>query len=76
MNIFSEKENFEKKKQKIVFDGLENLHIVIDFDNTMTHSDSLTTHRTIETSEMLSKKFRDETKELFKHYYPIEINYN
>jgi len=76
MIIIPNEEEFLKKKQKIISEGFSNLHFVVDYDRTMTHSESLTTYRTIETSELLSEEFRNKINELFNYYYPLEIDYH
>lgn len=57
----------------------KDLQIVADFDMTLTKfmvngSRGKSSHRVIEDSEFLSDKYRNESKALFEHYYPIEIS--
>ena len=45
-----------------------------DFDRTLTSGASVSAHGVLETSEYLSKAFRDKGARLFEKYYPIECD--
>ena len=77
--IISNPKDFERKKQAIINAGKENLHIVSDFDRTLTKAfvNSKATPSLIAefyNSDNLSKEFSEKAKELAEKYYPIEIN--
>lgn len=60
--------------------GSNTLHVIADFDYTLTHfalpdgSRAMSTHRVIEASPILGSEFQVKSKELFKLYYPIEVS--
>ena len=64
----------EAKVKNICIHGVNKLHVVMDFDKTITHSDSLTSFRIIETSKLVSDKYQQKVKELFDYYNPIELD--
>jgi len=76
--------NLEKVKEKlqILLDGgPEKLQILSDFDWTMTkwkENGKLlpSSHGVMEESDVMPKNFIKKVKDIFAHYYPIEINPN
>lgn len=80
--IYTNKQNFKNIINKIKHDWLNNLHILADFDNTMTKAfvdwertpSLLAVLRNY--PEILWKNFAIEDSKLFEKYHPIEINPN
>lgn len=80
--IVSNVEVTAKKVDKILLDGLNNLHIICDFDATMTRyyknkdrkERNPGSHLILSSSSRLTDEFKEETKLLLEKYYPIEIN--
>ncbi|MFA5061852.1 MAG: haloacid dehalogenase-like hydrolase [Patescibacteria group bacterium] len=74
-----DKEKLEKTITKIKTDGPENLHILTDFDRTLTHAfvngKLLPAMIAILFDEgYLAPDYSAKAQELYSHYYPIEID--
>ncbi|RHZ71884.1 hypothetical protein Glove_251g53 [Diversispora epigaea] len=73
-------ETTHKKLLKIVEDGLSNLHIICDFDCTMTRyfrsngERNPGSHNILSASSRLTPEYKIEVKRLLDYYYPIEMN--
>lgn len=73
------KEQFEKKWEKIKKDGVENFHILTDFDRTLT-SGSIAGKRTasiisqLRSGNFLSENYTKKAHALYDHYRPIETD--
>lgn len=80
MVLIANPERLRDKIARIQAAGSSALHVVADFDYTLTKfglangERAMSTHRVIEASPILGKDFQDRSKELFKTYYPIEIS--
>ncbi len=79
--FFQNKKHLEKKIQKIKQDGLDKLHIVSDFDRTLTKSffngkKIPSTIALIREGGYLSKYYPEKAFALFDKYHPFEINYS
>jgi cytosolic 5'-nucleotidase 3 len=79
--IISDVKEFEKKKK--IFTGVPNdsIHVVADFDRTMTYGigkDGKRTHSVISTlrseKEYLGEEYAKKAHELARIYYPIEVD--
>jgi len=76
--------NWRRVKEKLeilINDGPEKLQILSDFDWTMTkwkENGKLlpSSHGVMEESDIMPKSFIKKVKDIFAHYYPIEINPN
>lgn len=53
-----------------------NFYVVIDFDRTLTSSNSLNSWSVLENSELFSKDFVNDTHQLTEQYYPYELDYS
>jgi len=81
-NVFSKsKETVSKKLRELVQAGPEQLHILTDFDYTLTKSHdqfgtkTWTSHGVFDHCHIpLAVDLRGELTKLKDHYYPIEIN--
>ncbi|KAJ3063791.1 5'-nucleotidase, cytosolic III-like [Podochytrium sp. JEL0797] len=67
------------KMEQIQAGGIDKLHIISDFDMTMTRfwlngARSPSTHAVLTRSHMVSEEFKKGTDELYKKYYPMEIS--
>jgi 5'-nucleotidase len=79
--IISKKEKFNKKKEEIKKGGFKKLHILSDFDRTLTKSfvegikvPSLIS--ILRDYDYLCPEYVRESKELFEKYHPIEKDPN
>ncbi|KAI9224538.1 pyrimidine 5'-nucleotidase-domain-containing protein [Blastocladiella britannica] len=68
-----------EKLAAIIADGAKHLHIISDFDMTMTKywvngQRGPSSHHVVMASERVSQTLKDESDALYKKYYPIEIN--
>lgn len=78
--IISNPNDFEKVKKQFILGGFDNLHIISDFDRTLTHAfieggeqvPSLIS--VLRDEDYLVEGYSDKAKALFKHYHAIEIN--
>jgi len=69
----------KEKLQILINDGPEKLQILSDFDWTMTKENGKllpSSHGVMEESDIMPKSFIKKVKDIFAHYYPIEINPN
>lgn len=79
--IISNPEEFEEKKKAIVEGGVNKLHVLADFDRTITYGTTAEGKRT-ETvisqlrsdPKYLSAEYAEEAHKLFDKYHPIEIS--
>jgi len=72
-------EELEHKILQIKQDGAINLHIIADFDNTLTKANFngikfQSAFAQIRTGKYLGEKYSLESKELFEKYHPIELD--
>ncbi|NCN86262.1 hypothetical protein GW932_00345 [archaeon] len=72
--------NFSKIKEKILGGGIENLHVLADFDKTLTkaHVNGVPTSSIISelrNRNILSEDYQNEAKRLFSEYHPIELDH-
>ena len=79
--IISDQEKFKQIKNNFIKDGLDLVHIITDFDGTLTKANNHGIKRPSILSVLRSKEFNylgDEyqikAQELFNKYHPIEIN--
>lgn len=75
--IISNLEEFELKKQQILEEGIDTLHVVADFDRTLTKAFvegelASTSFAKVRKGKVLPKEYEEEADKLFKHYKPIE----
>ena len=77
--VVSNLEEFELKKQKFVLGGFDNLHVLSDFDKTLTkaiysgnRAGSLISH--LRNGRYLSEDYAKKAHKLFDKYHPIEID--
>jgi len=74
--IFRNREDFERKIKIIKRGGAAKLHVIADFDRTLTkyfpnqNAAEASTYGLLE--KCFSQEDRDELQELFDHYYPLE----
>ena len=80
--IYTNKEDFLKKLENIKKDWVKNLHILADFDNTLTKAfvNGVKTPSLVSAVRwknwLLWEECSIEDTELFKKYYPLEIDPN
>ena len=79
--IIPNSDNLEKLKSRIRKDGYQNLHILSDFDRTLTYGriNGIKTPSIISMlrdGNHLTKSYTEKARALFKKYNPIEINPN
>ncbi|MDD4412150.1 MAG: hypothetical protein PHR00_00660 [Patescibacteria group bacterium] len=79
--IIANPENFEKFKTHIKQDGFQSLHVLSDFDRTITYGavDGLKTPSIISMlrdGHHLSEGYAQKAHELFDKYHPIEVDEN
>lgn len=77
--IYTNKESFDKTLNNIKKDWYKNLHILADFDKTLTKAFSNWKKRpslisVLRSEWYLSEKYQKEAYKLFDYYNPIEIN--
>lgn len=78
--IISNPEKFEQIKKQILDRGFKNLHVISDFDRTLTHAfinggdpvPSLIS--VLRDEDYLVEGYSDKAKALFKYYHAIEID--
>ncbi|KAJ3327443.1 hypothetical protein HDU76_011795 [Blyttiomyces sp. JEL0837] len=73
-------DNVRKKLLNIINGGLESMHIISDFDMTMTKywlngSRSPSTHSILTRSTRIPVEFKTKSDEYYKKYYPIEVSH-
>jgi len=54
--------------------GVDSLHLIVDFDRTMSHPDADNSWSCLKKSRHLSAAFHATTSELFRRFHPIEID--
>jgi len=79
--VISNLEDFEKKKKEFINSGAGNLHVIADFDETLTKSyeDNDKHHSTyaqLRKNNLLSPGYAKKAYELFDIYHPIEQDPN
>ncbi|KAI8998106.1 pyrimidine 5'-nucleotidase-domain-containing protein [Gaertneriomyces semiglobifer] len=75
-------DSVEEKLKSIISDGRKNLHIISDFDMTLSQYTHPTipnqrnhsSHSLLAQSANVPDWFKENTQKLFKQYYPIEIS--
>ncbi|MFA5931262.1 MAG: haloacid dehalogenase-like hydrolase [archaeon] len=79
--IISNPKQFEEKRKRILMSGAKNLHLVTDFDKTL--SKAFDKNKKIHTiiaqvreGKYLSEEYTKKAFELHAKYYPIEISHN
>jgi|ETNmetMinimDraft_2_1059921.scaffolds.fasta_scaffold26468_1 5'-nucleotidase len=79
--IISNPEEFEKKKKEFISGGVGKLHVLSDFDKTLTRATysgnragSVISH--LRNGKYLSEDYAERAHELFDKYHPIEIDPN
>jgi 5'-nucleotidase len=80
-NIIISNLNTEKIIEKIILDGKERLHILTDFDRTLTRAFvdgklSPTVIAGLRNGNYLTPDYPEKATELFNYYHPIEIDKN
>ena len=74
--VIGNPESFEAKKKALIADGISHLHIISDFDRTLTTgATSSTSFALVEHSKLLSDQYRARALALFEKYHPIELNH-
>lgn len=70
----------QSKLKNLLADGVDNLHILADFDGTITREyvDGVKTPSAVsifrDNPKYFPESYRTKAHELFEHYYPIEMN--
>lgn len=64
----------EEKIKKILADGPNQLHVLADFDRTITLPSSSTSWATFTASKLLPEVYAKKRNELFDFYHPFEID--
>jgi len=77
--VLSSPESFEKIKQKITLEGSENLHVIADFDRTLTKCfvngvKMPSIISVLRNENYLSEEYSVKAKALAEHFHPIEID--
>jgi cytosolic 5'-nucleotidase 3 len=77
--IISNPKKFELKKEKLIFDGAKKLHLVSDFDKTLSKAFDRNNQMhsiiaQIREGKYLSEGYTKKAYELHAKYYPIEVN--
>jgi len=73
---------FRAKRVELIRGGFDNLQVIADFDNTLTHAlsengqRSKTCHGILESAPTLTEKFKQKACEYYDHYHPLEISHN
>lgn len=72
--------DFSEIKKRIVSEGLENLHVIADFDKTLTKTFVGSKHVPSIVSELrnrniLGENFSKESKKLYDEFHPIELDH-
>lgn len=80
--IIPNAENLESLKQKFILKGTSQIHIIADFDKTLTYSQNPQDKKiksiisVLREENYLSPEYSTQAKALFEKYHPIEINAN
>ena len=80
--IISDINKFEKIKNEFKKNGLEKIHVIADFDGTLTKTNinkdgkdpSIISLLRSEKYNYLGQEYSDKAKKLFEEYHPIEID--
>lgn len=72
--IISNQEKLDELKKKISEQGTQNLHILADFDKTLTTSKIPSIISILRDKNYLSEEYSEKAKALFNKYHPIEID--
>lgn len=79
--LIPNKDDFESKVKKIISDGSKKLHILSDFDGTLTKEfvngkkvPSIISH--LRDGSYLTKEYAEKAHELYDRFHPIEIDPN
>ncbi|MDA3840546.1 MAG: hypothetical protein PF572_05625 [Patescibacteria group bacterium] len=77
--VISDKEEFERKKERIAMDGLKNLFVVSDFDRTLTsafHGNKKVSSliAILREGDYLGAEYTKKATALFQKYHPFEID--
>ena len=76
--IISNSRDFEKKKKIFKEQGVNKIHIISDFDRTLTKSFTngkcISSMSQLYHGDYLGSNYNKKAKDLFDKYYPIEIN--
>ena len=72
---------FLEKCQLLLQGGLSSLHVISDFDMTLTKywvdgKRSISSHGILERYSKMPPDFKSKTAQLYAHYYPIEIDHS
>ncbi len=79
--VISDLEKFSEIKRKILFGGFDNLHVISDFDRTLTHafledgSEVSSILSILRDENHLTPDYSDKARSLFKKYHQIEIDH-
>ena len=72
--IVARPEELARKVAQLVKDGPASLHVIADFDSTMTAQDSMTSWSLLKKSTRLSEAYQELSSSLFAKYHPREID--
>lgn len=64
----------EDKLNNIVLND-NNFYVIMDFDETITTSDSLNSWSILENPKFINPKLKNESSKLVEQYYPVELDY-
>lgn len=72
--------NFDKIKKEILLGGVENLHVIADFDKTLTKAFVNSNYvpsifSVLRNKGILSESFSKESKRLYEKFHPIELDH-
>jgi HAD superfamily hydrolase (TIGR01544 family) len=79
-HIFYKNKEYEKLRKVLIDEGSDKLHIVSDFDKTLTYAKTkdgkplLSIILILRDYGYISSEYQTKAKELFEKYHPIEIN--
>lgn len=79
--VISDLEKFSEIKRKILLGGFDNLHVISDFDRTLTHvflqdgSEVSSILSILRDENHLTPDYSDKARSLFKKYHQIEIDH-
>ncbi|KAI8823504.1 pyrimidine 5'-nucleotidase [Fimicolochytrium jonesii] len=73
------REKVLEKINRILEDGVQNVHVISDFDMTISKywvngERNVGSHRLLALSSRVTAEFREKTDAVYRHYYPIEIS--
>lgn len=78
--IINDAKSVERKLQAMFQDGTSNLHLISDFDMTLTKylvngQRNTTSHAVLATSSRTPQLLKEKTDALYAEYYPIEVSH-